>query len=156
MIRMALACAALLLVSSGPVRSTEHEAHGHYLLIWSGDRAKQGNDFLAVVDADPTSKTYGHLVTTLATDQRTDRVHHTEYTMPESGMLFANDHDVGRTFIFDVRDPLHAKIVASFNEMAGYMHPHSFLRLPNGHVLATFQHRHHAADDPTTGKSGGL
>jgi hypothetical protein len=24
--------------------------------------------------------------------------------------------------------------------MAGYMHPHSFLRLPNGNVLATFQH----------------
>ncbi len=23
-----------------------------------------------------------------------------------SGMLFANDHDVGRTFIFDVRNPL--------------------------------------------------
>jgi hypothetical protein len=68
------------------------------------------------------------------------RVHHTEYAMPASGMLFANDHDAGRTFIFDLRDPLHPKIVTSFTEMAGYMHPHSYLRLPNGHVLATFQH----------------
>jgi hypothetical protein len=92
---------------------------GHYLLVWAGDRAKLGNDFLAVIDADPSSPAYGHLVTTLATDQRTDRVHHTEYTMPASGMLFANDHDVGRTFIFDVRDPLHPKIAASFTDMAG-------------------------------------
>ena len=29
--------------------------------------------------------------------------------MPASGMLFANDHYAGRTFIFDLRDPLHAK-----------------------------------------------
>ena len=119
-------------------------APGHYLIVWAGDQARKGNDFLAVIDADPTSTAYGRLVTTLATDQQTVRVHHTEYTMPASGMLFANDHDVGRTFIFDVRDPLQPKIVTSFTDMAGYMHPHSFARLPNGNVLATFQHAHHA------------
>jgi hypothetical protein len=45
------------------------------------------------------------------------------------------------------------------------MHPHSYVRLPNGHVLATFQHRVHAMDaagmaamaaGATMGKSGGL
>src|SRR5262245_62041833 len=77
---------------------------GHYLLVWAGDRALKGNDFLAVIDADPASASYGHLLTTLGTDQQTVRVHHTEYTMPASGMLFANDHDAGRTFIFDVRN----------------------------------------------------
>ncbi len=107
----------------------------------------KGNDFLAVIDADPSSASYGHLVTTLATDQQTMRVHHTEYTMPASGMLFANDHDAGRTFIFDVRDPLHPKTVTSFTDMAGYMHPHSYVRLPNGNVLATFQHAHHGEAD---------
>ncbi|HSE12001.1 MAG TPA: hypothetical protein VLB69_05130 [Rudaea sp.] len=131
-------------------------ASGHYLLVWAGDRARKDNDFLAVIDADPASKTYGRLVTTLVTDQRTDRVHHTEYTMPESGMLFANDHDVGRTFIFDVRDPLHPKIVTSFTDMAGYMHPHSYLRLPDGNVLATFQHAHAAMADPTAARTGAL
>ena len=25
---------------------------GYYLLVWAGDRAKMGNDFLAVIDAD--------------------------------------------------------------------------------------------------------
>jgi hypothetical protein len=125
-------------------------AAGHYLFVWAGDYALQGNDFLAVIDADPASASYGRLMTTLATDQKTVRVHHTEYTMPESAMLFANDHDAGRTFIFDVREPLQPKIVTSFTDMAGYMHPHSYVRLPNGNVLATFQHAHAAQ------KSGGL
>ena len=131
-------------------------APGHYLLVWAGDSAHKGNDFLAVIDADPSSATYGHLLSTLATDQRTVRVHHTEYVMPASGMLFANDHDAGRTFIFDVRNPLQPKIVTSFTDMGGYMHPHSFVRLPNGHVLATFQHQHHADTAAGAGKTGGL
>lgn len=129
---------------------------GHYLLVWAGDRDKKGNDFLAVIDSDASSASYGRLLTTLATDQQTVRVHHTEYTMPASGMLFANDHDAGRTFIFDVRNPLQPKIAASFSDMAGYMHPHSYVRMPNGHVLATFQHQH--GGDPAAGgsKTGGL
>ena len=79
----------------------------HYLFVWAGDRAHAGNDFLAVIDADPASDSYGRLLTTLATDQKTVRVHHTEYSMPAGGMLFANDHDAGRTFIFDLHDALH-------------------------------------------------
>jgi hypothetical protein len=129
-------------------------APGHYMFAWTGDPEGKGDDFLAVIDADPASPSYGHLVTTVVTDQKTMKVHHTEYTMPASGMLFANDHDAGRTFIFDVRDPLHPTIATSFTDMAGYMHPHSYLRLPNGHVLATFQHVHrddHHGDHDMTG-----
>src|ERR1700704_2868279 len=128
----------------------------HNLLVWAGDRAGKGNDFLVVINADPASPDYGHMVTTLATDQQTVRVHHTEYTMPAGGMLFANDHDVGRTFIFDVRNPRQPKIAASFTDLAGYMHPHSYLRLPNGHVLATFQHAHHGAMSGDFGRTGGV
>ena len=127
-----------------------------YLFAWAGDEAHKGNDFLAVIDADPASASYGRLVTTLATDQQTMQVHHTEYSMPSSGMLFANDHGAGRTFIFDVRDALHPKIVTSFTDMGGYMHPHSYLRLPDGNVLATFQHAHHAGSEGQTGVTGGL
>ena len=129
---------------------------GHYLFAWTGDVAHNGNDFLAVIDADPASPSYGHLMTTLATDQQTMRVHHTEYTMPASGMLFANDHDAGRTFIFDLREPLHPRISTSFTDMAGYMHPHSYLRLPNGHVLAAFQHEHHGMSGGQMAVTGGL
>jgi hypothetical protein len=134
----------------------EPPSSGHYLFAWTGDANLKGNDFLAVIDADPVSATYGKLMTTLATDQRTVRIHHTEYVMPASGMLFANDHDVGRTFIFDLNDPLRPKIVTSFTDMDGYMHPHSFVRLPNGHVLATFQHLHPGRAPGQLGATGGL
>jgi len=131
-------------------------APGHYLFAWTGDEKKEGNDFLAIIDADPKSATYGKLVASVGTDQQTVRIHHTEYVMPASGMLFANDHDVGRTFIFNVNDPLNAKVVTSFTDMAGYMHPHSFVRLPNGNVIATFQHAHHGRDMGKLGATGGL
>ncbi len=131
-------------------------ASGHYMYAWAGDAAKKGNDFLAVIDADPASALYGRLITTVGTDQQTMNAHHTEYVMPASGMLFANDHDAGRTFVFDVRDPIHPKVATSFTDRGGYMHPHSYLRLPNGNVLATFQHAHHAPSGATAGKSGGL
>lgn len=129
---------------------------GHYLFAWAGDERQEGNDFLAVIDADPRSASYGKLITSVGTDQKTVRIHHTEYEMPASGMLFANDHDVGRTFIFDVRDPLHPKVAASFTDMDGYMHPHSFVRLPNGNVIATFQHAQRPRDTGQPGASGGL
>ncbi|MFZ1141946.1 MAG: hypothetical protein WAN76_22430 [Candidatus Sulfotelmatobacter sp.] len=156
--RLLLALALILSSASTTLQSQEPKksAKGHYMFAWAGDVAKKGNDFLAVIDADPSSPLYGHLVTTLATDQKTMLVHHTEYIMPASGMLFANDHYAGRTFIFDVRDPLHPKVATSFTDMAGFMHPHSYLRLPNGHVLATFQHSHHGTSEDSLGKSGGL
>ena len=136
----------------GQTPPAKAEGSGHYLFVWTGDAEEKGNDFLAVIDADPASPSYGRLLTTVATEQKTMLVHHTEYTMPVSGMLFANDHYAGSTFIFDVRDGLHPKVATSFTDMDGYMHPHSYLRLPNGHVLATFQHMHHAGME----NAGGL
>ena len=69
--------------------------------------------------------------------------------------MFANDHLAGRTFIFNVKDPVHPTVSTSFTDMAGYAHPHSFLRLPNGHVLASFQHMQHAGGAMKS-VSGGL
>jgi len=156
--RNLLTLAFLVCVAASQLCAQEHQASpaGHYLFVWSGDAANQGNDFLAVIDADPASSSYGHLITTLATDQKTELAHHTEYAMPASGMLFANDHLAGRTFIFDLRDPIHPKTVTSFTDMDGYMHPHSYVRLPNGHVLATFQHSHHSMHSDSQARTGGL
>ena len=148
--------AGLLVLGLSGVVCLPAFAKGHYLFAWTGDEKQEGNDFLAVIDADPDSASYGKLVTSVGTDQKTVRIHHTEYVMPASGMLFANDHDVGRTFIFDVNDPLHPKVASSFSDLAGYMHPHSFVRLPNGNVIATFQHAHHGRDTGKLGATGGL
>src|SRR6202047_392537 len=119
--RFLVVLALVCCVGSLSMRSQDHKASApeDYLFVWTGDAAHQGNDFLAVIDADPASASYGRLVTALATDQQTKQVHHTEYTMPASGMVFANDHGAGRTFIFDLRDPLHPKTASSFTDMAG-------------------------------------
>jgi hypothetical protein len=62
--------------------------------------------------------------------------------MPLDRQLFANGFGSGQTYVFDLRDPVQPRIAAQFGDLAGYTHPHSFLRLPNGNVLATFQMRH--------------
>lgn len=145
--------AALLLGAAAPAKPP---AKGHYLFVWTGDQAKQGNDFLLVIDADPASPTYGRMKTALATDQKSDRIHHTEYEMPAGGMLFANDHGANRTFVFDLTDPLRPKVAASFGSMASYSMPHSFLRLPNGNVLASFQFADRNGEMDMSGTTGGI
>lgn len=145
--------AALLGSWAAPSRSA---TSGHYLYVWTGDQAKQGQNFLAVIDADPASPSYGRLLISAATDLKSVRIHHTEYEMPASGMLFANDHDANRTIIFDLRKPLEPKISASFENLGGYGMPHSFLRLPNGNVLASFQYAAPGGHMAMSGKSGGL
>lgn len=76
--RAALALALLSMTAALPARAADVAAKpGHYLFVWTGDKDKKGNDFLAVIDADPASATYGRLLTTVATDQPTKQVHHT-------------------------------------------------------------------------------
>jgi hypothetical protein len=151
-----LACTSLGAIAQAPPA----DRPGHYLFVWTADQVKQGNDFLAVIDADPASPTYGELVASADTDIKSVRIHHTEYEMPAGGMLFANDHDANQSVIFDLRDPLKPKVAVRFQSMGGYGMPHSFLRLPNGNVLASFQfvdhgsHADHAA--MMNGQTGGL
>jgi hypothetical protein len=133
------ALAAVMLVGFASASHSAPVTHGHYLFAWTGDPSGTSDDFIAVIDGDPASAAYGHLITSASSGIKTQQVHHTEYWMPESGFLFANDHMAGRTVVMDLRDPLQPRVHASFGDLAGYSHPHSFLRLPNGHVLASFQ-----------------
>ena len=110
-----------------------------YLFIWAGDEDGKDSDFLAVIDALPASPTYGQIIATLPVGVRASLPHHTEYEFPASGTLFANGFDAGRTFLLDLQNPRRPKLAGQFTEAAGYAFPHSFARLPNGNVLATFQ-----------------
>jgi hypothetical protein len=131
--------AGALIAGLSVVASAAPRESGHYLFAWAGDTANRGEDFVAVIDADPNSPDCGKLMASAASGIRTHQVHHTEYWMPEGGLLFANDHSSGRTVVIDLKDPLHPRVHAAFGDLAGFSHPHSFLRLPNGHVLASFQ-----------------
>jgi hypothetical protein len=144
--RLAGVSATALLCVAGVAKAATPE---HYLFAWAGDTAGRGEDFIAVIDADPDSAGYGKLIASAASGIRTRQVHHTEYWMPAGGLLFANDHKAGRTVVIDLRDPLHPHVHAAFGDLEGFSHPHSFLRLPNGHVLASFQaegHMEHGSD----------
>lgn len=151
---MIAAAAAFAGLAAAPANGASDR--GHYLFVWVADQAKAGNDFLIVLDADPKSPTYGRLLTSAGTGIKSVRIHHTEYEMPVSGMLFANDHDANRTVIFDLRKPLRPKVATSFESLGGFAMPHSFVRLPNGNVLASFQSAHHGDHMAMDGDSGGL
>jgi len=110
-----------------------------YLFVWAGDAAHKSSDFLAVIDAKPSSATYGRVVRTLPVGAAGIMPHHTEYEFPASNMLFAEGWVAGRAFIFDLNRPLQPRLAGQVHDLAGYSFPHSFVRLPNGHLLATFQ-----------------
>jgi len=127
-----------------------HAALSPFLFVWAGDADQQDSDFLAVIDVDPRSATYTSVVASLPVGVRGTRPHHTEYEMPVAGILWANGFDAGRTFQFNLRDPMHPKMVGSFGDVGPFSHPHSYARLPNGNIVATFQRRA-SGDHATTG-----
>ncbi len=133
--------------------ATVYGQNDSYLFAWSGDDANKSNDFLAVIDADAKSPKYGQVLASVAVPGPGGMPHHTELEMPDGGLLLANAFDSGRTVLFDLNDALHPKVVTSFGGFDGYMHPHTYVRLPNGNILATFQYR--GGDDPKS-EGGGL
>ena len=116
-------------------------AQSEYLFVWAGDSAEKASDFLAVIDANPASAAYGSVITAIPTGATGTHPHHTEAEMPASGHLLANGFHSGQTWLFDLTAPREPRIISTFGDLAGYSHPHTYQRLSNGNVLATFQYR---------------
>ena len=134
--------AVLLICFVASSLGAQAKASSDFLYVWTASADTTQPDFLAVFDVRPTSDRYGRLVTTVPVPGRKNWPHHTEHEMPADGRLFANGFASGQSFIFDTKDPAHPRLDGQFGDVAGMMHPHSFLRLPNGNVLATFQMQH--------------
>ncbi|MEM7417488.1 MAG: hypothetical protein AAF389_18505 [Gemmatimonadota bacterium] len=131
------------LIACGPSDETaapSEDTGGEVLFAWVTDSDSVDLNFVAIVDADRESDAYGQVLRTLPvpTSGRT-RGHHTEHSMPEGGYLFANDFGTGKTYVLDLGDPLRPGVADSFQVAGPLASPHSFERLPNGNVLATFQ-----------------
>jgi hypothetical protein len=124
-----------------PTAPAPRPAASHYLFLWAGDADKKDSDFLAVIDVDLSSSSYASVVATLPVGAIGTQPHHTEYEMPADGILWGNGFGAGTTYRFDLRDPLHPRLAGSFGDSGPFTHPHSYARLPNGHILATFQQR---------------
>lgn len=141
-VSVTIALAALVACTSVGPRAPASTAS--YLYLWTGSADSTQSDFLAVLDVTEDSVRYGRLVTTVAVPGLTNRPHHSEHEMPRDQRLFVNGFAKGQSWVFDLADPRQPRIAHQFGDLEGYSHPHSFVRLPNGNVLATFQMRHEA------------
>ena len=144
-IRCVLAALLLAVLACSPRPAVQATRAPTYLYLWTGSADSTQPDFLAVFDVTEDSTRYGHLVTTLPVPGLRNGPHHTEHEMPADRQLFANGFGSGKSFIFDLSNPERPRLAGQFGNVEGYTHPHSFLRLPGGHVLATFQMRHEPA-----------
>lgn len=158
--RIELVAIAFALMACARAESPENTAADHatpssYLFVWAGDSAKTSSDFLAVINADTASPQYGTVITTLPTGEIGTNPHHTEAEMPANGHLLANGFSLGRTYLFDLTSPRAPKLLTAFGDRDGFSHPHTFIRLTNGNVLATFQYAADSTAPPPTHQHDG-
>ena len=127
------------------------QAPARYLFTWVGDEGREDSDFLAVVDLARQGDRYGTIVATAPVGEKGLWPHHTEHELGASKMLFANGFSANRNLLFDLHDPRHPQVVERFDGVGELSFLHSFARLPNGNVLATFQ-----AHGPDNVSPGGI
>jgi hypothetical protein len=110
-----------------------------FLLVWAGDADRQNADFLAVIDADPTSPSYGKVLRTYPVRSRGNEPHDMNTVPRADRRVFASGLLTDRTFVFDLRQPVAGRLV-HVDEPGPDRRlraPHQYANLPNGHVLVT-------------------
>jgi len=124
------------------------------LYVWAGDldQRPDDTDFLAVIDSDPGSASYGEVIATEPVGVVGTNPHHTELSVPENATFFANGYAAGRTFLFDLSTPEAPILSGELAPVSGFAYPHSFVRLDDGEVIATMQY----GDGSVSGNPGGL
>ena len=100
-----------------------------YLLVWTGDADRQNSDFLAVLDADPTSPSYGKVLRTYPVRSRGNEPQALIAVPRADRRVFASGVLTNRTFVFDVRQPLAARLVHIDEPGAGrrFGAPHDYV-----------------------------
>jgi hypothetical protein len=111
-------------------------ASGDYLYVWGWARDTTRGSVLAVFDIGLDTP---RLVNVLPAEAPSRGAHHVEHDVGLDSLIFANAFGAGRTFIFDLRDPGQPRLKASLGDAGPFSHPHSYVPLPNGNRLATFQ-----------------
>jgi selenium-binding protein 1 len=95
------------------------EEKARYLYVWAGDQARQAADFLAVVDFNDDSPTYGRVITTVplpAPGQAGNEPHHVGLSrngkILATGGLLSVLKGQKEIFFFDVSDPAAPRLVS--------------------------------------------
>lgn len=107
------------------------------LYVWTRDADHQQSDFLAVVDVDPESETYGKLIARAPTNSAGNEAHHFGYTVSTDRILGAGMFS-NKLFIYDVKsDPRDPKLIRTVDlNPTGYSGPHTMYAVPGGVMLA--------------------
>ncbi|NIP79466.1 MAG: hypothetical protein GWM90_09725, partial [Gemmatimonadetes bacterium] len=107
------------------------------LYIWTRDGDGAESDFLAVVDADPESETYGEIIATEPTGSAGNEAHHFGYTV-DTDRIFAGGMFSNRLFIYDVAtDPRDPELIRTVDlDPTGYSGPHTLYAVPGGVMIA--------------------
>ncbi|HEV2751333.1 MAG TPA: selenium-binding protein SBP56-related protein [Gemmatimonadales bacterium] len=144
-----LLCAALPAAVIPAARGPEDESvfvhglpagqHESLLYVWTSDADQKDPDFLATIDANPTSPTYGKIIAMTPTSAPANEAHHFGYTV-NTDRVFAGGLFSNRLFIYDVAsDPRHPKLIKTVPDLAastGYSGPHTFYAVPGGVLIA--------------------
>src|SRR5690606_24572162 len=134
-----LIVAGLLLSGCGAGSADPPAGASRFLYVWAGDADGQHSDFLAVVDVEPGSATYGEVLWTDTVGLRGSLPHHLEYALPSEGeFLFGNGHHHEKVLLFDIREPGRPRLARMLPPMPPLGFPHDFVRLPDGTVLIGF------------------
>lgn len=136
-------CSLFMIALLGGTRQAEAKKRTErYLLVWVGDHDDQDSDFLAVVDGDPRSGTYGKVLDTVTLPEGFDKVnepHHMTHHVTPNCKLFAGGLLSGHTFVFDVKNPRRIpapKVIP--NTAYPFLVPDDFIVISNGNVLGTY------------------
>ncbi len=107
------------------------------LYVWTRDADGQQNDFIAVVDVDPESDTYGEIIATSPNGARATEAHHFGYTV-NADRIFAAGMFTNQMFIYDLKeDPRNPKLIRTVDlSPSGYFGPHTMYAVPGGVMVA--------------------
>jgi hypothetical protein len=152
----------VLLAALSAACSKSGDRASQYLFVWAGPRSSDSsaamsnamgaNDFLAVLDADGTSPTYGKTLATHEVGTPGMMAHHMELSLPVGHPVFTSDYMTGQIFLVDVDNPLAPRVARRIDSVPGFRSPHSFARLQNGNVIVAMQF----GNKTVAGDPGGL
>ena len=111
-----------------------------YLYLFCVDADAKDNDFVAVIDVEPGSKTFGTILNTLDLGSKGNETHHWGFT-DDRTRIWAGGLLSSKIWILDVAtDPARPrieKVLDNIPEVVGLTGPHTYYALP-GRMLLTF------------------
>jgi selenium-binding protein 1 len=107
------------------------------LYVWTRDASGSGSDFIAVVDANPESGSFGDIVGTAPAGSTDNEAHHFGYS-EDASRIYAGGMFSNRIFVYDVAGDDRSLNLARSVDLAstGFSGPHTAYAVPGG-VLVT-------------------